>query len=331
MNILDLEQAVTELTRDLANVDTEAGAQLLAQVDTVVANLSPRQRRARVHRLLKQAHASLSRAVIATRREHRAVAGIVILFSGGNDSTTLAHIFRDRATHVGMANTGIGIEDTRDYVRKTAANWGLPVIEKHPEPGYGYRDLILGRCRAKTGPNAGTILWPGGFPGPAAHGMMYQRLKERAFEQIRNELVGDPRQRRVIFLAGRRAFESNRRKQLAFRSPIQRKGSTVWVAPLINWTRWDLNTYRDMYRDVPRNPVSDLIHMSGECLCGAFAHENELDEIGDWFPDMKAHIQQLEREVIASGVAPPNQCRWGWGATSRERGRGPSRCECLTA
>jgi 3'-phosphoadenosine 5'-phosphosulfate sulfotransferase (PAPS reductase)/FAD synthetase len=305
---------------------------VLAELELAVARLTRPEREARVERLLKQAHALVDRAIADVAAAGRELAGIVTLFSGGNDSTTLAHIFKERCSHVGMANTGIGIEETRQYVRNTAAGWDLPVIEKHPEPGYGYRDLVLGRCRAKTGPNKGTVLWPGGFPGPGSHAMMYQRLKERAFEQIRNELVSNPYRQRVIFLGGRRATESNRRKVLALKAPIQRRGSVVWVAPLIHWTNLDLNTYRLTHPDVPRNRVSDLIHMSGECLCGAFAEENELDEIGMWFPAVKAEIEALEREVLASGAASPQRCRWGWGATkSGGRATGPSRCECVAA
>jgi hypothetical protein len=57
-----------------------------------------------------------------------------------------------------------------------------------------------------------------------------------------------------------------------------------------------------------------MIHMSGECLCGAFAHQGELDEVGEWFPDVKVHIERLEAEVLATDKHPEWKCRWGWGA-----------------
>ena len=284
--------------------------------------VSPEADAERIAELTAKAHAILDEAsekhVLADKRK---VAGIVLLFSGGNDSTTLAHLFKDRATHAAHANTGIGIEKTRQYVRDTCASWGIPLVEKFPEPGATYRDLVLGRVRARTGPNAGTVLWPGGFPGPASHWMMYQRLKERALEKVRNDLVSNPYRERVIYLAGRRADESGRRKGLAAKGPIERRGSTVWVSPLVDWTKLDLNAYRRIHADVPRNEVSDLLHMSGECLCGAFAHSGELDEIAEWFPEVAEEIHALEEEVRASGVAPPERCKWGWGA-GKER---PSR------
>lgn len=337
--ILELERSVADLTQSPEDVDKEAGRRLIAELELAVSRLTRPERELRVRRLLSQAHELLGEAKLFARNDGaqskpRSVAGIVTLFSGGNDSTTLAHIFRKHVTHIGVANTGIGIEQTRQYVRDTASLWGLPILEKYPEPGYGFEDLILGNCRAKTGPNKGTQLYPGGFPGPAMHYMMYQRLKERAFEQIRSDLVNNPYRERVIFLAGRRATESSRRNKLAFKHPIERKGSTVWCAPLINWTKMDLNTYRLMNPDVPRNEASDLIHMSGECLCGSFAHENELDEVGMWFPAVKAEIQELERKVVAANPAGvrknPACATWGW-AANRGASTGPSACECRAA
>lgn len=253
----------------------------------------------RVRRLIVQAHEIVDEAIeTQVTKSDRTLAGLVILFSGGNDSTTLAHIFRERATHAAHANTGIGIEKTRQYVRDVCDSWNLPLIEKHPPPGCTYRELILDQ----------------GFPGPAHHWKMYQRLKERCLEQVRSELVKRPHQQRVVFLAGRRSDESDRRKQLGNQSPIQRKGSMVWASPIVSWTKLDLNTYRMMHPDVPRNEVSDLLHMSGECLCGSFAHPGELEEIGEWFPDVVAEIRALEQEVENTGKFPAERCRWGWGA-----------------
>lgn len=271
---------------------------------------------ARITALEAQAHALVDEAI---EREitgcGRSVAGIVMLFSGGNDSTTLAHLFRERATHAAHANTGIGIEQTRQYVRDTCASWRIPLLERHPRPGESYEDLVLDRVRAKnprTRPDGRP--YPGGFPGPAMHFFVYQRLKERALEQVRRELIANPHRQRVIFLAGRRADESGRRKGLALKDPIERRGSIVWVSPLINWTKADLNAYRRIHPDVPRNEVSDLLHMSGECLCGAFAHSGELEEIEMWFPGVAAEIRSLERRALDAAVAPPERCRWGWGA-----------------
>lgn len=255
----------------------------------IVAALSDHDRALRVRNLTRQAHDILDDA-LAQHLGTRRLAAVVLLYSGGNDSTTLGHIMRHRATHAIHANTGIGIEETRQFVRDTCAAWGLPLIEKHPPTPY--RDLVIER----------------GFPGPAMHWKMYTRLKERCLEQARNDLIGNPRRERIVFLAGRRRAESERRAHI----PIhERRKSIVWVSPIAMWTKLDLGTYATLH-DVPRNPVSGVLHMSGECLCGAFAHPGELDEIGYWYPHVRAHIEALEADVRAAGHPEPF-CRWGHG------------------
>lgn len=246
--------------------------------------------------------------------------GIVVLFSGGNDSTVLAHLMRERATHFGMANTTIGIERTRQFVRDTSAAWGVPLIEKVASGGDTYRAHVLKH----------------GFPGPAMHDRMFQRLKERQFRKIRRDLILHSRRDRVIFVAGRRAAESARRTSRWKRGEIvehEREGSIVWCSPILHWTDADMAEYRREF-DVPRNEVSDMIHMSGECLCGAFASPGERDEVGFFFPDWKAEIEALEAEVAAAGIAG-ERARWGWGADQpvevRRRSHKPGRlCDSCT-
>lgn len=258
-----------------------------------VAHLTRRQREERVRSLIRLSH----RIVDAAERNHfhgRRLAATVALFSGGDDSTTLAHLFRDRIDFAAHANTGIGIEQTRQFVRQTCADWGVPLLERHPPAGDTYRDLVLSH----------------GFPGPGQHFKMYQRLKERCLRQVRNELVTQPYRERVLFLAGRRRSESARRTKIP---ASERTGSIVWVSPLVIWTKMDLNTYRLM-NDVPVNAVSDLIHMSGECLCGSFAQFGELEEVGYWFPEVRQEIEALEAEIADRVDIPEARRKWGWGA-----------------
>ena len=275
----------------------ELDLERLAMSPEDAAALDTDARMARVAELLQEAFDILDYGIesMITTQDRR-VAAICILFSGGNDSTTLAHIFRLRADFAIHANTTIGIEQTRQFVRDTCELWKLPLKEISPPPGSTYRELVMEQ----------------GFPGPALHYKMYQRLKERALQQARREIVIHPRQERVVFLAGRRRTESARRANVP---ELNRTGSIVWISPLVNWTKVDLNTYREIMGDVPRNEVADLIHMSGECLCGAFAHKNELEEVGMFFPDVVAEIKALEAEVRAAGKAPEQRCNWGWGAT----------------
>lgn len=265
-----------------------------------VAALSTYEREDRVLELIKDSFAIYEQAI----QTHVTGPGLelvaqVVLYSGGNDSTTLAHLFKNTATHYAHINTGIGIEETREFVRETAARFGLPLIEEGPDEKDSYRTIVLDQ----------------GFPGPGHHYKMYQRLKERGLRKVRRAFVTKPRRQRILFIAGRRRDESQRRMNIP---ENEREGSTVWVSPLVHWTKLDLNTYRKMCGDVPRNRVSDLIHMSGECLCGSFAHKGELEEIRMFFPDTAAVIDALEAEVHATGKFPEERCHWGNGAASGE-------------
>lgn len=255
----------------------------------IVAKLSRHDRALRVRHLTEQAHL-IADAAETIHADGRTITGRVILFSGGNDSTVLAHLFRRYATYAAHANTGIGIEQTREFVRSTCAAWDLPLIEHH---GESYRDLVLDQ----------------GFPGPAMHWKMYQRLKERALRDVRRDLVQNSRRERVLFLAGRRRQESERREDVVV---TEREDAVIWASPLAHWTALDLTAYRGLH-DVPTNPVSANLHMSGECLCGAFAKPGELDLIAEWYPDVAAEIRALEAEVAATGRHHPDVCTWGHG------------------
>lgn len=262
-----------------------------------VARMTAPQRTERLARLEADAHDALDRAIERhiTASGHM-LAAVAVLYSGGNDSTTLAHLFRDRADCAIHANTTIGIEKTRQFVRDTCEAWGLTLHEqKPPREADQYRALVLDQ----------------GFPGPAHHFKMYQRLKERALREVQRDLVGDPRRERIVFLAGRRRDESRRRAAIP---RAERVGSAIWVSPLADWTSADLNTYRLEHPDVPRNEVSDLIHMSGECLCGSFATSDERAEISYWFPDAFDEIEELESLIADRPDIAPSRKTWGWGA-----------------
>jgi 3'-phosphoadenosine 5'-phosphosulfate sulfotransferase (PAPS reductase)/FAD synthetase len=244
----------------------------------------------------------------ATSGGHR-LAATVTMFSGGNDSIIASHLFRDRADYAGMCNTGIGIEKTRQFVRDTCQQWGLPLIEKHPRPGRTYRDMVLGKMISTRGKSKGKPVTVG-FPNQFTHGVMYHWLKERQMKDIRADLVTGPNDR-VIFISGVRKPESAKRKRTA--QAVHRDGSIVWCSPLINWAKVDLNAYRRRFPGVPSNEVADCLHMSGECLCGSNAKAGELDEVGFWFPEVAAEIRALEEEARSLGI---ERCTWGGGSGS---------------
>ncbi len=270
--------------------------------------------------------------VARARAEHRPVA-VWCLFSGGNDSTVLAHRCREHYEGLAWIDTGTAVPGVAEFVHEYAEWIGKPLRVLHA--GDAFRVMVIGdlvwwarfiaahecdpglsieafiaRDQREYGRASGGELGqvPHGFPGPGAHGRAYNRLKERQIMALlRESKQGHPRSARVLFLSGIRRAESRRR---AKREPINRVAGTsaVFANPLIDWTGEDMRRYRSEH-GIPESPAAALLHRSGECNCGAFAKANvERAMLSALYPDFFAGIEALERQARAAGV---RWCRWG--------------------
>ena len=92
----------------------------------LVMRLTRTQREQRVEKLIELAwrryHEAIQYFITDEGRQHHSTC---LMFSGGKDSSTIAALFRPVATHILHANTGTGIQATRDFVAQTAQEWGL--------------------------------------------------------------------------------------------------------------------------------------------------------------------------------------------------------------
>jgi len=272
----------------------------------------------RLDRLIAEAHGHIDRALETSA--HHEVTGVVGLFSGGNDSTVLAHLVKDRVTHYVHANTQVGAEPTRQFVRDTASGWNVPLLEGDPPSGHGYEDLVLRRVRPATPRGKREFIYPGGFPGWPDHRVMFGWLKDRWLRKVRAMFCPHPTRQRVIFINGVRASESAGRWQKAQAGtlrPVKREGSVVRVAPLLNWTKLDLNDYRRRFPSCPRNAIADWMHMSLECACGSSAKPGELDFMAACVPTLADYLRDLQDRVRREARRQdwdmaPERLTWGW-------------------
>ncbi|SED08398.1 phosphoadenosine phosphosulfate reductase family protein [Streptomyces sp. 2133.1] len=262
------------------------------------------------------------------------VVGTFWLSSGGGDSGAVGHLMRGRFDAVLHVNTGTGIPATTQYVHDVAAAWGDTLHELHPKNAYA--DLVRGKVIATTGPNKGIRpVWKG-FPGPAGHKVMYRHLKDEPLMRFRRSIVGNEgRTRKIIYLSGMRWAETERRFRNA--EAIDPDGAIIWVSPLVHWTDAHMREYRARYRcqqphehaahrlcfdeALPLNEVTEHLHMSGECLCGAYAKPGELDEIEFFYPQTAARLRALERAVEAEGIPA---CKWGRKPPNSAQDSGPA-------
>lgn len=219
------------------------------------------------------------------------------LFSGGHDSLTATYIASQHpkftaAIHI---NTGIGVEQTREFVRTTCQERGWPLRE--------YKAMEHTRADGTADPqDYRAFVRQYGFPGAHGHGMMYARLKERQLRAaIRDAKRGHSRRSCVMLVSGCRSQESSRR--MGNTEEVQKRAAQLWVAPIHDLSKLDCSEVIK-FAGLKRNLVVDLIHKSGECLCGAFAKKGELSELELWFPEKAAEIRALEAEV---------EPKFGWG------------------
>ncbi len=222
--------------------------------------------------------------------EHKPSA-LFALFSGGHDSLVNTHITAQHPafTAVVHLNTGIGIDETREFVRETCRTHGWPLIEKTP-PRVTYEDICLAS----------------GMPGgPQGHAITYHRLKSESLDELIREHKTHRRDR-ILLSSGVRKAESVRRMGF-HKEAINRDGVRVWVNPILEWDGHDINNYITDH-ELKRNEVVDKLHRSGECLCGALARPEELNEISFWYPEVGMRIKALEQECFARGLP------WNWGS-----------------
>lgn len=215
---------------------------------------------------------------------------IFVGFSGGTDSLLAADITMKYfpEARIFHANTGIGLTKTREYVRETCQrrDWNLVEIRAKEDCGQDYEQMVMEY----------------GFPGPAKHQTMYIRLKERCTEELHRRYK-KKRGNKIILITGIRHDESNPRA--GYKNKIITKiGGVIWVNACYWFTGQDKYDYIKN-RSLKVNPVSKVIGMSGECLCGAYAHKGELDLVRLVEPETADYIEELQKRV-------KQKWPWGW-------------------
>lgn len=213
---------------------------------------------------------------------------VYALFSGGKDSFATAKVLQeaDKLRGVVMIDTGISVPEWKSTCIDICEQFKMPY------------QIIPTNIRYEW------FVWKYGFPGDTGHMYAMNYLKGRAIREYKKMYPN------IALASGVRLAESARR---ALTTKELGTFETVPVhAPIFDWTTERVWAYvRSFGYERPRSYVT--LGTSGDCLCGAYAREDERETVQTLYPDIAKRIRVLE-EVCQD--RHPTRCRWGWSALS---------------
>ena len=217
------------------------------------------------------------------------------LVSGGKDSWSNAQALDDAGLLAGCVTlkTGVSTPDWLPHVEKTCEErrWNLEVYAAAPN---AYEDFVLKY----------------GFPGPSKHSWIMRVLKGRCIRQFREAHPYG------ILASGVRADESVKRAA-STRAVGQWEGVPI-LAPIFDWTTdetWEFFRARGF----ERAPGYSTLQISGDCLCGAYAREDEPAAVEFHYPEVWKRFQALGEAIKDKH---PTRCTWGCGWKNKAKPKG---------
>jgi 3'-phosphoadenosine 5'-phosphosulfate sulfotransferase (PAPS reductase)/FAD synthetase len=219
---------------------------------------------------------------------------VVAMVSGGDDSLTAYYVAKALGvplTHIMHGVTGTGIPETTQFVRRLGEASGLRYIEANADDAYERRVLRKGFFGR----------------GDRAHTIAYHLLKAEHFRKSLSKNIRQGKRNRIILqINGARRQESTNRSKHTGASPINPHGSDIWVNIINEWSKTDC---QDFLRGagVERNPVTEVLCRSGECMCGTMQSQEARKEAAYFFPKWGEWLDDLESRVNSRGFW------WKWG------------------
>ena len=199
------------------------------------------------------------------------------LFSGGKDSLVACHKMwkEGKLDTVLYCRTGVGLNE--DYVREMCKkfNWKLIIVEPAKHETF---EIFVERFS---------------FPHQGMHNTVMGFLKwhpMRTWHRQQKKLG-----REIIFISGRRKKESKRRMRMKSNKEIlTTEGMTFWSV-IFNMETVEVWDYLKENK-LERSPTYETMHLSGDCLCGAFSSKGESDWLGVFHPEMAKRFLELEKK-----------------------------------
>jgi hypothetical protein len=252
---------------------------------------------------------------------------IFACYSSGNDSGVSAHFAATRhGAQLAMVITKTGIPESLQHAYSYCQKFDFSLVTKEavavgPPKRKKDGSLFDPKIHCPTG------MWTDGdsayeefcfnFGIPrrnkSMHRRMYVILKERGFDALKREAKrGYPRNATVMFVSGVRQDESSIRA--GYKTAVHKHKSSVWVNPFYYSTAADFECYRQEF-GIPRNPVSQVVGISGECLCGTMATDGEIQLVEKANPSHAAYLSGIQDRCRSLGLP----CEWGAATPKKQK------------
>jgi DNA (cytosine-5)-methyltransferase 1 len=138
--------------------------------------------------------------------------------------------------------------------------------------------------------------------------MFYGRLKDRPLSYFGHQRKAEGVQR-VLLASGVRNDESVRRMKVhgaRARTHYDSSNGLWWTNPIFWANDREKAAFIERY-EVPKSRASQLIQMSGECLCGAMANPGDVRLLQRYYPSMWREIEFYQWFARKVG----KHCEWG--------------------
>ena len=202
------------------------------------------------------------------------------LFSGGKDSLVTCHkAWKDGLLgdnpKVLYCRTGVGLNE--EYVKEICSKFGWELIIVEPAPHETY-EIFVKRFS---------------FPHEGMHSAVMGFLKWHPMRKWYNQQKKLGRD--IIFLSGRRKKESKRRMRMKSNKKLVKTEGMTFLSYIYEMQTVEVWDYLKE-NNLQRSPIYDTMHLSGDCLCGAFSSKGESDWLSVFHPEMAKRFMELEKK-----------------------------------
>lgn len=196
------------------------------------------------------------------------------LFSGGKDSIVACLVAGVK--EVVYCRTGVGLNE--QYVKDMCKRFDWKLIIVEPKQGESYEEFVKKY----------------GFPHSGIHNsimgcLKFHPLRKWHYEQKK---LG----RNIMFVSGARRKESKRRKKRDYmKKQYNELDGMRFYKSIFDWTTTQVWDYLKE-NNIPRSPIYETMHISGDCLCGSFSSKGESAFLKMFHPKMFNYFLELEKK-----------------------------------